>query len=210
MPLIAEYLLERFNNWFESSGTRQKLDHFNNRMNRFSMRYADRVLRPGEVIIYDRKIINPSFLIRAIAYGLISVYIISSVKDIPLDILWDELHSLSTELAIPRPGLNIRMVAFAVGVLFALAALWALIRSGAREITITDRRIVYTEGIIRRVIREMPTYHLDSVRVTQSPFGRLFGYGKVIFRSTGGSSLPFSITRPIILMEHIPINKPNA
>jgi uncharacterized membrane protein YdbT with pleckstrin-like domain len=150
-------------------------------------------------------------LIRAIIYGLLAFFIISSVKNIPLSVLREELKDFSDAISIPPPGLNIRMVAFAIGALFGLAALWALIRSGSREITLTDRRIIDTRGIIRRTIREMPTYHLDSVVITQSPFGRIFGYGKVTFRSTGGTPLRLgSITRPIILMEHIPINKPNV
>jgi hypothetical protein len=174
------------------------------------MRYVERVLQPGEILLYERKIVHPGLLIRAIMYGLVAVYIISSVRDIPLDILQDELKSLSIALSIPPPGLNIRKIVFAVGALFALGALWALIRSGSREVSITDRRIISTQGIIRRTIREMPTYHLDSVIFTQSPFGRILGDGKITFRSTGGTPLRLSISRPIMLMEHIPVNKPNT
>jgi uncharacterized membrane protein YdbT with pleckstrin-like domain len=174
------------------------------------MRYAERVLQPGEVILYDRKIWNPRLLIRAVIYGLLAFFIISSVKSIPLSILRDELEDFSNALSLPPPGLNIRMAVFAIGALFVLSAVWALIRSGSKEITITDRRIIDTRGIVRRAITEMPIYHLDSVRITQSPLGRIFGYGKVTFRSTGGTRLPLELSRPVIFMEHIPINKPNA
>ena len=60
------------------------------------------------------------------------------------------------------------------------------------ELVITDRRVLIKVGFIRRRTFEMFISKIESVAVYQSMFGRLFDYGTVEMRGTGGSSESFA------------------
>ena len=56
------------------------------------------------------------------------------------------------------------------------------------ELVITDRRVLIKVGFIQRHTFEMFISKIESVAVFQSVLGRLFDYGTVEIRGTGGSS----------------------
>jgi hypothetical protein len=60
------------------------------------------------------------------------------------------------------------------------------------ELVITDRRVLIKVGFIRRRTFEMFISKIESVAVFQSMMGRLFNYGTVEIRGTGGSSESFA------------------
>ncbi len=60
------------------------------------------------------------------------------------------------------------------------------------ELVITDRRVLIKVGFIQRRTFEMFISKIESVAVFQSMMGRLFNYGTVEIRGTGGSSESFS------------------
>lgn len=60
------------------------------------------------------------------------------------------------------------------------------------ELVITDRRVLIKVGFIQRHTFEMFISKIESVAVSQSMFGRLFNYGTVEIRGTGGSSESFT------------------
>src|SRR5947207_2554979 len=60
------------------------------------------------------------------------------------------------------------------------------------ELVITDRRVLIKVGFIQRHTFEMFISKIESVRVYQSMLGRLFDYGTVEIRGTGGSSESFA------------------
>ena len=53
------------------------------------------------------------------------------------------------------------------------------------EIAVTDRRIIYKRGFIRRRTIEMNMEKVESVDVNQSIPGRILGYGDVLIRGVG-------------------------
>ena len=55
---------------------------------------------------------------------------------------------------------------------------------------VTDRRVIYKSGLIRRHTVEMNLDKVESVDVDQSLAGRLFGYGTVTIRGTGQAVEP--------------------
>jgi hypothetical protein len=66
------------------------------------------------------------------------------------------------------------------------------------ELVITDRRVLIKVGFIQRRTFEMFISKIESVSVYQSMLGRLFDYGTVEIRGTGGSSESFApITAPL-------------
>ena len=61
----------------------------------------------------------------------------------------------------------------------------AWFRRWTTEIDVTDRRIVYKRGFIRRHTVEMNTDKVESVDVDQSILGRMLNYGDITIRGTG-------------------------
>ncbi|HVF70846.1 MAG TPA: PH domain-containing protein [Chthoniobacterales bacterium] len=59
------------------------------------------------------------------------------------------------------------------------------------ELVITDRRVLIKVGFIQRHTFEMFISKIESVAVFQSMLGRLFNFGTVEIRGTGGSSESF-------------------
>jgi uncharacterized membrane protein YdbT with pleckstrin-like domain len=53
------------------------------------------------------------------------------------------------------------------------------------EIAVTDRRVIYKTGFIRRQTNEMHMDKVESVRVDQSILGRILNYGDVTVLGTG-------------------------
>ena len=74
-------------------------------------------------------------------------------------------------------------------VLFAgfavLTAIKEWLEQWITEIAITDRRVIYKTGLIRRQTAEMNMDKIESVKVDQSLLGRLLNYGSIHIRGTG-------------------------
>jgi hypothetical protein len=60
------------------------------------------------------------------------------------------------------------------------------------ELVITDRRVLIKVGVIRRHTFEMFISKIESVAVYQGMMGRIFNYGTVEIRGTGGSAESFA------------------
>jgi hypothetical protein len=68
----------------------------------------------------------------------------------------------------------------------------AIVTVRTSELVITDRRVLIKVGFIQRHTFEMFISKIESVAVFQSMLGRLFNYGTVTIRGTGGSSESFA------------------
>jgi len=67
------------------------------------------------------------------------------------------------------------------------------------ELVITDRRVLIKTGIVRRQTVEMFISKVESIAVDQGFLGRIFDYGTVTIRGTGGFEEPFeAIASPIL------------
>jgi uncharacterized membrane protein YdbT with pleckstrin-like domain len=152
------------------------------------MRYVRRVLQPGETIVYYTKL---HWLIYVNAILLLLACIILAGAAIATS------DSQSISLA-----LEIAAVIFA---LFALSAgLRAFIRRATTELAVTDHRVIYKSGLLSRHTIEMNRDKVESVDVDQSLLGRIFGYGTVVVRGTGGSLEPIrNIGDPLTFRSHI-------
>lgn len=95
-----------------------------------------------------------------------------------------------------------------VGSLFAATAaallFWEWFTKWTTEIAVTDRRVIYKEGFIRRDTNEMNLNKVESVQIKQSIAGRILDYGDVTIIGTGEgeTELP-RIARPIDLRNFI-------
>ncbi|MGI8820360.1 MAG: PH domain-containing protein [Chthoniobacterales bacterium] len=66
------------------------------------------------------------------------------------------------------------------------------------ELVVTDRRVLIKTGVIRRQTVEMFIVKVESIAVDQGFLGRVFDYGTVTMRGTGGFEEAFEgIARPV-------------
>jgi uncharacterized membrane protein YdbT with pleckstrin-like domain len=152
------------------------------------MRYVRRVLQPGETIVYSTKL-HWLIYVNAILLGIVCIILIGAA------IATNDNQNLSLALVIAA-------ILFA---LLALAtALRAFIRRATTELAVTDHRVIYKSGLLSRHTIEMNRDKVESVDVDQSVFGRIFGYGTVVVRGTGGSLEPMrNIGDPLTFRTYI-------
>ncbi len=109
--------------------------------------------------------------------------IIFSVILVPISMALASYDKIS-----PRPiGIGVFLV------LVVLLVLQPVVTYLTSEFVITDRRILIKVGFISRRSIEMFISKIESVDVSQDIFGRLFDYGTVTLRGTGGSAEPFRV-----------------
>jgi uncharacterized membrane protein YdbT with pleckstrin-like domain len=68
---------------------------------------------------------------------------------------------------------------------------FAVLRMRSAEFAITNKRIVLKYGVLQRRTAEMFLQKVESIGVNQNIFGRMFDYGTVTVRGTGGTLEPF-------------------
>jgi uncharacterized membrane protein YdbT with pleckstrin-like domain len=103
---------------------------------------------------------------------------------------------------------NMRYICWAVGLVFLLFAVLKLLAEWLRrmstEIAVTDRRVIYKRGLVRRFTVEINNDKIESVDVDQSVLGRIFNFGTVVIRGTGSAVEPIhNIDDPLHFRSYI-------
>ena len=143
------------------------------------MSYVKEVLQPDEKILFVTTI-------HWLAYAPAALLLMVAIVALGLSVQGHEY--------LWRP---VAAVFFAASLLSAASA-W--FRRWTTEIAVTDRRIIYKRGFIRRHTIEMHMDKVESVDVNQSLFGRLLDYGDVLVRGTGIGFEPLrAVEAPIAL-----------
>ncbi len=147
------------------------------------MGYVRHVLQPDEKLVYETRLSWAMYL-----PGLATL-VLALIVFILLRGAWDgKLWWVSAVVAIAGVGLMAREWFFR----------WTT------EIAITDRRIIFKRGFIRRDTIEMSLDKVESVDVRQSLFGRLLNYGDIVVRGTGSGFEPLrTIDNPLEFRSHI-------
>jgi uncharacterized membrane protein YdbT with pleckstrin-like domain len=87
-----------------------------------------------------------------------------------------------------RPPANaVAALCFLMGIVSFIRAWFA---RWTTEIAVTNRRVIFKRGFIRRRTIEMNMDKVESVDVDQSILGRVFDYGDVTIRGTGAGLEP--------------------
>lgn len=146
--------------------------------------YVDKVLQQGEQVRY-RASLNWILYVPGL-----SVWIVALV-----------LYAMPAQRGFAT-FLNLcALLAFVVG-LYLVGRAW--FDWWTTEIAVTDRRVIYKTGFIRRKTTEMHMDKIESVDVDQSVLGRIFDYGDVIVRGTGSGLAPIrNLDAPLELRNHI-------
>jgi len=134
------------------------------------MKYIDEVLQPGERIVFSCTLSWAIYL--------------------PSVVLWVVALALLAAAGGAASGGVWLVSALVVALCAAYSSLSAWFRRWTTEIDVTDRRVVYKRGFIRRHTVEMNMDKVESVDVDQSMLGRIFDYGDIVIRGTGAGLEP--------------------
>jgi uncharacterized membrane protein YdbT with pleckstrin-like domain len=156
------------------------------------MSYVDRVLEPGERILYSTRLhwraLLPAimFLIAGFASAVAALQAGSAYR------------------------LPLLMGAAVLGLLAIASWIPAALRRVSSEFVVTDRRVILKRGVFARHTIEMNRSKVESVDVDQSLLGRIMDYGTVIVRGTGGALEPIrDIAHPVRFRTHITAGAPS-
>jgi len=85
-------------------------------------------------------------------------------------------------------------------ILIAIAAVHVL----TTELALTNRRIIAKSGLIRRNTIELKVNRVESLGVNQGVLGRIFNFGSIVVKGTGGSHAPIPyIARPMEFRQQV-------
>lgn len=97
--------------------------------------------------------------------------------------------------------LTLGVVMLALGVVFvpcllgaALLLVWGLVawmKSNSTQMLITNKRVIYKDGIIGTHTEEIRNVKVESIEITQPIMGRFLGYATIHFSGTGNSDVYF-------------------
>jgi uncharacterized membrane protein YdbT with pleckstrin-like domain len=150
--------------------------------------YLNRVLQPGEQIVYESRLHWLVYL-RAIILLAIAVVVL-----------------IVGGLAEGKVEAALKILAALIALLAVSSGFRAFLRRITTELAVTDHRVIFKSGLFSRHTIEMNRSKVESVDVDQTVLGRLFGYGTVIVRGTGGSLEPMrNISDPIAFRTRITV-----
>ena len=130
------------------------------------MGYVEAVLQKDETVLFRGELHWISYL-----RGLLFLVAAAAVALAPVPV---NMH----------PTANVLAIALAVVSVPFLVHAWY--DRWITEMVVTSRRIIYKRGLIRRKTAEMNLDKVESVNVNQSILGRVFDYGTIDVRGTGG------------------------
>jgi uncharacterized membrane protein YdbT with pleckstrin-like domain len=97
-----------------------------------------------------------------------------------------------------------RYAAYALALVGAFLLIQQWFQWWITEVAVTNRRIIYKKGLIRRQTNEMNMDKVESVQIDQSILGRMLDYGDVTILGTGeGFETLHTIATPIELRNSI-------
>ena len=153
------------------------------------MSYVQRVLQPDETLVYSTT--RHWFVyMRAILCAIVGLALLIGSQFVPPE--------------EPAAAKALLVAAGVVGVVTLWFWLIGFIDRASTEFAVTNRRVIYKDGLIRRRTVEMNLAAVESVDVDQSILGRILGYGEVHVHGTGGSWEPYPrISDPLTFRSHI-------
>jgi uncharacterized membrane protein YdbT with pleckstrin-like domain len=68
---------------------------------------------------------------------------------------------------------------------------WGAAKRNATEMAVTNRRVLIKTGMASRRTLDLMLAKVESIGVTETFMGRIFGYGSVVIHGTGGTPESF-------------------
>ncbi len=96
---------------------------------------------------------------------------------------------------------GILLIAFFIGIIFFIIAVLNVMTT---ELALTNKKVIAKFGFIRRSTIELNLDKVESISVEQGFIGRMFNFGSIIVRGTGGSQAPIPyIARPLEFRQQV-------
>ncbi len=158
------------------------------------MSYAEKHLIAGETVQYETRL----HWIVMLGHGLIAV-ILALVGVSLLIAPWNSVKGVDASVAEPLRWAGASCLVVAT-VFFGIG----LVRRGATEMAVTNKRVIVKTGLADRRTIELLLQRIESIAVEEPAMGRLLGYGTVIVRGTGGTPEVFpQIAHPLEFREQV-------
>jgi uncharacterized membrane protein YdbT with pleckstrin-like domain len=161
------------------------------------MQHAARPRRRNIVMSYVQRVLQPSEQVRHIS----SIHWIVYWPGVAVALLAAVAYWLSETRLLPGVW---RYTAYALALVAVVLLIQQWLQLWVTEIAVTNRRVIYKKGLVRRQTNEMNMDKVESVRIDQSILGRMLDYGDVTILGTGeGFETLRTIASPIELRNSI-------
>jgi membrane protein YdbS with pleckstrin-like domain len=145
------------------------------------MSYVESNLVPGETVIYQTRL-HWIVMLRHIVLGCL-------LLGLPGVLL---LYYALSQTGIESRTLHI-MEGGGVALLVCgvVVILIGMVRLYATEMAVTNRRVVIKKGVLSRRTIELLLNKVETIEVSETPAGRMLGYGTIVVIGTGGTHESF-------------------
>ncbi len=90
-------------------------------------------------------------------------------------------------ILIGESGFVLVFIGIPMTLITGFVILAMLVERLTTEFSCTDRRILIKSGLITTELREMPLAKVEALLMQQDLFGKIFGYGTLVFKDSGGT-----------------------
>jgi uncharacterized membrane protein YdbT with pleckstrin-like domain len=149
--------------------------------------YIEKNLSVGETVLYQTRLHWMVMLAPCLAAVVLGA--------VGIGLLVGAVSTINDQGSNPRMLVSVAVVLLVVAALIVVVASW---RRSATEMAVTNRRVLVKVGILTRRSIEIMLSKIESIRVDQSLAGRMFSFGTIVVRGTGGTPEPFAkIAHPL-------------
>lgn len=143
--------------------------------------YVKRAMQPDEKVVYSAQlhwIIYKAGVFFTLLGGVVGYYGVSTIG-LAVGADWASYTTLPVKYG------SVALIA-----LGALQLVISFIRQISTELVITDQRVIAKHGLIATTSYELMMTKVEGATIDQSVMGRIFGYGTLMVKGTGGGISP--------------------
>lgn len=151
------------------------------------MSYVEKNLMEGEKVVYSTRlhwiVLVPALLLCAL-FGAPGVAL---------------LVASANRTSDPRvPGYSLMIGGAALLAIAAVILVRGILTRNAVQMAVTNKRVIAKVGVVTRRTIDLLLSRVESVGVAEGVMGRMFGYGTIVIRGTGGTPESFNkIAHPL-------------
>jgi uncharacterized membrane protein YdbT with pleckstrin-like domain len=152
------------------------------------MSYITKSLVPGETLLFETR---HHWIV------LLGPLLLSLILGIPgVALLIDAVAAKNGHGGIPSlesslgPG-GMTMLGAVLVLIAVIVFAWGAAKRNATEMAVTNRRVLIKTGMASRRTLDLMLNKVESIGVTETFMGRIFGYGSVVIHGTGGTPESF-------------------
>lgn len=91
--------------------------------------------------------------------------------------------------------IELRLALMALVIVISL--IWCIIINGGKQYVVTNKRLIFKRGIVKRTSYELLLWRCESLQIEQSVLGRILNYGTVIVKVGESSNRYEMIKAPL-------------